>query len=97
MAPVGLWGKERSSLPDFGERLKSRHRYCITEQSEFGKAGGLAVGAQLRASIFRFRSARRSKSFGIAARAKMTNVLPGVLILFAQNMAHLQTSVFDMM
>ena len=60
-----------------GERLKSRHRYCIVERSEFEKAGGLTVGAQRRASIFRFRSARRGKSFGIAARAEMTDVLPG--------------------
>ena len=47
MAPVGLWGMKWSSLLTFGvsgERLKSRHRYCITERSEFGKAGGLAVG-----------------------------------------------------
>ena len=81
MAPVGLWGRngrvfrlsERSV-----ERLKSRHRYCIIERSEFGKAGGLAVGVKRRASIFRFRSAHRGKSFGIAADAKMTDVLPGV-------------------
>ena len=61
-----------------GERLKSRHRYCITERSEFEKAGGLAVGAQRRASIFRFSSAHKGKSFSIAADAEMTNVLPGV-------------------
>lgn len=30
-------------------------------------AGGLTVGAQRRTSIFRFRSARWGKSFGIAA------------------------------
>lgn len=36
--PVGRWGIRGSSLPAFGvsgERLKSRHRYCIIEQSEF--------------------------------------------------------------
>ena len=37
-----------------------------------------AVGAQRRASNFRFRSAHRGKSFGIAANAEMTDVLPGV-------------------
>lgn len=62
-----------------GERLKSRHRYCFY-RSEFGNAGGLAVGAQRRASIFQFRSAHKGKSFGIAADAEMTNVLPGVWI-----------------
>ena len=31
-----------------------------------------------RASIFRFRSAHRGKSFGIATDAEMTDVLPGV-------------------
>lgn len=31
-----------------------------------------------RASIFRFRSAHKGKSFGIAADAEMMNVLPGV-------------------
>ena len=38
MAPVGRWGIRGSSLPAFGvsgERLKSRHRYCIIERSEF--------------------------------------------------------------
>ena len=75
LAPVGRWGKERSSLPAFGERLKSRHHYRIIERSEFEKAGGLAVGSQRRALIFRFRSAHKGKSFGIAADAKMTNVL----------------------
>ncbi len=63
MAPVGLWGMKWSSLLTFGvsgERLKSRHRYCITERSEFGKAGGLAVGVKRRASIFRFRSAHKA-------------------------------------
>ena len=78
MAPVGRWGKKGSSLPTFGERLKSRHRYRIIERSEFEKAGGLTVGVERRASIFRFRSARWDKSFGIAASAEMTNVLPGV-------------------
>lgn len=39
---------------------------------EPGNAGGLAVGAQRRASIFRFRSAHRGKSFGIAAKAERT-------------------------
>lgn len=81
MAPPGRWGIRGSSLPAFGvsgERLKSRHRYCIIKRSEFEEAGGLAVGAQRRASIFRFRSARQGKSFGIAADAEMTDVLPGV-------------------
>lgn len=70
MAPPGRWGIRGSSLPAFGvsgERLKSRHRYCITERSESEKAGGLAVGAQRRASIFQFCSDCRDKSFGIAA------------------------------
>lgn len=38
MAPPGRWGIRGSSLPAFGvsgERLKSRHRYCIIERSEF--------------------------------------------------------------
>ena len=64
-----------------GERRESRHRYRITERSEFGNAGGLAVGAQRRASIFRLRSAHRGKSFGIAADAEITKVLPGGYIL----------------
>ena len=34
-----------------------------------------------RASIFRFRSAHKGKSFGIAADTEMTNVLPGVYFL----------------
>lgn len=63
-----------------GESWESRHRYCINERSEFGKAGGLAVGAQRRTSIFRFRSAHRGKSFGIAADAEMPDVLTGVLV-----------------
>lgn len=84
MAPVGRWGKERSSLPAFGEKRRkaevSTHRYRIIERSEFEKAGGLAVGAQRRASNLRFRSARRGKSFGVAADAEMPDVLPGVWI-----------------
>lgn len=80
MAPVGLWGMKGSSLPTFGERRESRHRYCISERSESGTAGDLTVRAQRRASIFRFRSARRGKSFGIAADAEMTDVLPGVWV-----------------
>ena len=80
MAPVGRWGKEGSSLLAFGERRKSRHRYCIIERSELGKTGGLAVGVKRRASIFRFRSAHRGKSFDIAADAEMTNVLPGICL-----------------
>ncbi len=58
-ADVGrvFWLSERS-----GERLKSQHRHCITERSEFGKAGGLTVGAPQRASIFRFHSAHKGKS-----------------------------------
>ena len=81
MASVGRCGIRGSSLPAFGvsgERLKSRHRYCIIKQSEFEEAGGLAVGVKRRASIFRFRSAHRGKSFGIAADAEMPNVLSGV-------------------
>lgn len=44
MAPVGRWGKKGRVFwlsERNGERLKSRHRYCIIERSEFGKAGGL--------------------------------------------------------
>ena len=54
MASVGRCGIRGSSLPAFGvsgERLKSRHRYCIIKQSEFEEAGGLAVGVKRRASI----------------------------------------------
>ena len=79
MAPVGLWGMKGSSLLAFGEKRrcqKSRHRYCITERSKLSKAGGLAVGVKRRTSIFRFRSVHKGKPFGIAADAKMPDVLP---------------------
>lgn len=61
-----------------GERLKSRHRYCIIERSEFGRPEVWRSEHERRASIFRFRSPHRGKSFGIAADAEMTDVLPGV-------------------
>ena len=81
MAPVGLWGRKGSSLLTFGEKRRKAEDstpHCFINRSELGKVGGLVIGAQRRASIFRFRSAHNGKSFGIAANAKMTYVLPGV-------------------
>ena len=81
MAPPGRWGIKGSSLLAFGEKRRKAEvstPHCFINRSELGKVGGLAIGAQRRASIFRFRSAHNGKSFGIAANAEMTDVLPGV-------------------
>ena len=50
--PCGAVGQRKVESSSFRrktekdeERRESRHRYCITERSEFEKAGGLAVGA----------------------------------------------------
>ena len=80
MAPSGLWGMIGSSLPAFGEKRRKTEvsiPHCFINRSELGKVGGLVIGAQRRASIFRFRSAHNGKSFGIAANAEMTDVLSG--------------------
>ena len=78
MAPVGRWGKERSSLLTFGE--KRRKAEVSTPPLPY-RAKRVWKGRRFdgrSASIFRFRSAHSGKSFGIAADAEMTNVLLGV-------------------
>lgn len=83
--PCGAVGDERVESSGFRRKtgVSTPLLYC---RASLEKAGGLAVGEQLRTSIFR--SAHRGKSFGIIADAEMTNVLPGVLILFAQNIVN---------
>ena len=54
MAPVGRWGKERSSLLAFGERRKSRHSPCLIERSEFEKSrrfGGRSAAESVNLQI----------------------------------------------
>lgn len=85
-SPVGLsplwgWGRKWSSLLAFGEKRRkaevSTPLLCYRAERVWN-AGVLTVGAQRRASIFRFHSARQGKSFGIGADAEMPDVLPGV-------------------
>ena len=81
MAPVGLWGKERSSLLTFGVKRRKTEvstplLYYRTERVWEGRRfDGRSAAKNVNLPVPLCPS---GKSFGIAADAEMTDVLPGV-------------------
>ena len=64
----------------FGEDEASVKQHKAKPYLFPGRSGADAMERKRRVSIFRFRPAHRCKSFGIAADAEMTNVLPSIWV-----------------
>ena len=96
MAPVGLRGMKGSSLLTFGGKRRKAEvstPLLISSGASFERPEVLRSERKRRASIFRFRSAHRGKSFGIAADAARTNVLPGVAIFTKHRRLHILSTI----